>query len=137
MTPSKNNGLKLIPRSGATTATLAGLVVGIIGILIQYATTPEKFGGFPPGIYFIGGSAILVWLLQRLSWGTVPAILITLQIIVLGGFVRGELTDNLRSSDVLTVVGNLVLLAGMVFASGAAVVAMVQNFRSRSHAKVA
>lgn len=137
MTDSKSTGLKLVPRSRAIVATLAGLLVGIIGILMQYAVTPEKFPGFPPGVYVIGGCGVLVWLLQRLSWGPLPAILVTLQIIVLGGFIQGELTKNLQSSNMMTVIANLVLLVGMVFASVAAVVAIRRNLRDRARRQTA
>lgn len=113
--------MSLVPRSWKVAAVLGGLGIAIVGLLIQFAADPVKFWPFPPGIYFILGAALIVWLMQRWRIAPLAGILIGLWI-NFGGIVRGELFANLASGDVLTIVGNVVMEIGLL---GAVVIGIV------------
>ncbi|WP_433132130.1 hypothetical protein ACQPWW_12115 [Micromonospora sp. CA-240977] len=117
------------PRS--TRLSLCGLVVGILGLLIQWIADPGKFPVFPPGIVFIVVCGALVVFTVRRWWAPVFSVLISLWI-VLGGWAAGQLTPNFRSENLGTVAGNVVMSIGLVFAAISGIVAMVGAWQARA-----
>jgi hypothetical protein len=111
--------------------SLWGLVVGILGLVIQWIADPAKFNPFPPGIVFIVAFGVLVVLTVRHWWAPVFSVLISLWI-VLGGWAADQLTPNLRSGDVGTVAGNVVMVLGLVFAAVTGIVAMVVAWQAHA-----
>lgn len=103
---------------------LGALGVAVVGLLIQFAGDPAKFWPFPPGISFILGAALLVWLMQRWRVAPLAGVLIGAWI-TFGGVVRGELFSNLVSGGVLTVLGNVVMEAGLLGAVVIGIAAIV------------
>jgi hypothetical protein len=124
--------------SRATSLSLAGLAVGIVGLLVQWAADPGKFGGvhktfgmaFPPGILFIAACGVLVVLTRRWWWHPVFAVLIAFWIVVMGS-VADQLQPNLVSSNPGTVAGNVVMALGLVSSGVAGVYGMVTGVRAR------
>lgn len=122
-----------------TMLTLAGLGVGIVGLLVQWAADPGKFGGvhrtfgmaFPPGILFIAGFGVLVVLTGRWWWHPVFAVLISFWIVGVGSL-AGKMGPNLVSSNLGTVLGNVVMAAGLIGSFVAGIYAMVATRRSRA-----
>lgn len=123
-----------IPRAGWW--ALTGLLVGIVGLVVQTIAEPAKFAAaersfgvpFPPGILFILGAAVLMLATCRWRWHPVFAVLIGLQIVV-GGVLAGVLLPNLVSPVIGTVVGNAVMTVGLVAAIVAGVVAIAAPHR--------
>ena len=111
--------------------SLSGLVVGVLGLVVQWIADPDKFPGFPPGIVFIVVCGALVVILARFWWAPVFAVLISLWI-VLGGWAAGQLTPNFTSDNGGTVVGTAVMALGLAFAAITGIVAMVGARRARS-----
>jgi hypothetical protein len=111
------------PRS--TKLSLAGLAVGVLGLVIQWIADPVKFGGFPPGIIFIAVCAALVVVASGRRWAPIFSVLISLWIVVVGGVLGGKLTPNLLSPDMGTVAGTAVMSIGLLFAAVTGIVAMV------------
>lgn len=117
----------------STKHSLAGLAVAVMGLLVQWTADPGKFGVFPPGIIFIATCAALVVVASGRWWAPVFSVLISLWI-VFGGWAAGELTANLRSGDVGTVAGNVIMALGLALAAVTGVVAMVVGRRAREDA---
>lgn len=111
-------------RSPLYNAVLAGLGLAVVGLLIQFAAEPAKFGGFPPGIVFISVAALLVWLTRRWRVAPLAGVLIGIWITI-GGITSGQLASNLASSNPLTVTGNIVMEFGLLGAAVAGIVAMI------------
>ena len=114
-----------------TTLTLAGLGVAVVGLLIQWVADPDKFAGanktfglpFPPGILFIAVFGLLTFLSRRWRWHPVFAMLIAVQIVV-GGALADKLQPNLVSDNAGTVLGNVVMVVGLVGSFVCGLVAM-------------
>jgi hypothetical protein len=119
------------PRS--TKLSLAGLAVGILGLVVQWIADPAKFGGFPPGIIFIAAFGALTVVTSRWWWAPIFSVLISLWI-VFGGWAAGKLIPNFRSGDAGTVAGNAVMTLGLLFAAVTGVVAMRAGRRARADA---
>jgi hypothetical protein len=102
-------------RNRSLLLTLGGLAVGVAGLVLQWIADPDKFGGFPPGIYAIAAAGALTWFGRRWRWSPLAAVLMGLWIVV-GGTLAGKLQENLTSGDTLTVAGNLVMAAGLLLA---------------------
>ncbi|WP_082771875.1 hypothetical protein [Actinoplanes sp. TFC3] len=117
--------------NATTRLSLYGLAVGVLGLVIQWAAEPDKFPVFPPGIIFIVVLGVLVVATARFWWAPVFAVLISLWI-VFGGLASGQLTPNLVSSNAGTVVGNVVMSIGLLFAAVTGVVAMRQRWQART-----
>jgi hypothetical protein len=114
---TQSGGNRHRPRSRLTTATLGGLAVGVLGLLLQFIADPAKFGVFPPGIYFVVVAAAILWLHERWRWSPLIAVALGLWIVI-GGTLSGDLPANLASSDILTVAGNIVMVLGPLGAAG-------------------
>ena len=121
----------------ATLIAFAGLLVGVLGLIIQWLANPAKFAAassgfgvpFPPGIIFIVVAGALTLVTARWWWHPIFTALIAFWIVV-GGALAGQLTPNLLSHNVGTVAGNVVMSLGLIVALVAGVVSMVGAFRS-------
>lgn len=107
---------------------MAGLGIGIVGLLIQWNADPVKFPGFPPGIIIIAAFGVLVVLTGKWWWSPLPATLISLWIAGVG--IR-PLIDNLRSANGGLVFGTAVMAVGLYGAAVAGIIGAVQGFRRR------
>lgn len=125
--------------SRSTVLSYAGLLVGILGLLVQWAADPSKFADgqrsfgvtFPPGILFILACGVLMLATSRWWWHPVFAVLIAFWIVVMGT-VADQLPPNLVSHNPGTVAGNVVMALGLIFAAVTGVSAMVSGRRARS-----
>ncbi|WP_051581329.1 hypothetical protein [Pseudonocardia acaciae] len=111
-------------RSRWGTAVLVGLGIAVVGLLIQFAGEPAKFGVFPPGIVFIAVAGLIVWLTRRWRVGPLAGVLVGAWI-TFGGVRGGQLAANLASSNALTVAGNVVMEVGLLGAVVTGVIGMV------------
>jgi len=107
----------------STKLSLSGLAVGVLGLIWQWIADPDKFGGFPPGIYVIAACAALVVVASGRWWAPVFSVLISLWIVV-GGWAADQLIPNFRSGNAGTVAGTAVMTLGLVFAAVTGIVAM-------------
>jgi len=121
----------MVAASKGTRLSLWGLAGGVAGLVIQWIADPGKFNPFPPGIAFIVVMGALVVFTARHWWAPVFSVLISLWIIV-GGWAAGQVTPNLRSGDVGTVAGNVVMLLALAFAAVAGIVAILGGWRARA-----
>ena len=124
--------------SRSTVLSYAGLLTGILGLLIQWAADPSKFSDgeqsfgvtFPPGILFILAFGVLMLATSRWWWHPVFAVLIAFWIVVMGT-VADQLQPNLVSHNPGTVGGNVVMALGLILAGVTGVSAMVTGRRAR------
>ena len=114
------------PRSPLLRTTLVGLGVAVVGLLLQFAADPARFGAFPTGIYVIVAVAAITWFGRRFRWTPLLAVLLGLWITV-GGLLGDQLQPNLTSPVALTVAGNLVMVVGLVVAVVAGVLTIWRN----------
>lgn len=110
--------------SRGTLASLAGLLVGIVGLVIQWIADPAKFGGFPPGIAFVAGAGLLTLATARWWWNPVFAVLIAVWIVGAGSL-ADQMQPNLVSSNIGTVAGTVVMAAGLIAAAVAGLLDMI------------
>jgi hypothetical protein len=126
----------------STLISLAGLLIGVAGLVIQWIAEPAKFAdadlgiALPPGILFILAAGGLVLLTLRWWWHAVFAVLIAFWIAGVGTL-AGQVTPNLTSDNAGTVAGNLVMVAGLVLAFGAGLFSMVTARRARGRSRPA
>ncbi|SFW87031.1 hypothetical protein [Amycolatopsis australiensis] len=121
-----------------TLLAFAGMLVGITGLLVQWAANPAKFSAaqgffglaFPPGILFIVLAGLLMLATARWCWHSVFGAFIAFWIVGVGG-ISGQLAPNLVSSNPGTVAGNVVMSAGLILAFGAGIASMVHARRAR------
>lgn len=108
--------------------TIAGLVVGAIGIALLWAGgIPFPFYP-PPGIVILTAGALFV-ALTRLRW--TPAVGAALGLFVLVGFFLSTGVDNLTGAHGATVsVGSAIQLLGVATAAVAGVVATGRSYRA-------
>jgi hypothetical protein len=132
-----------LPRlSRSALISFAGLLVGIVGLLIQWFADPAKFAdavppfgvAFPPGIAFIVAFGVLTLLTARWWWHPAFTVLIAFWIVGVGGL-AGKLTPNLTSHNAGTVAGNVVMTAGLVLAFVAGIRSMITARRTRRTAR--
>lgn len=128
--------------SRSTLMSFAGLLVGIVGLIIQWFAEPSKFteavppigAAFPPGILFIVASGLLMLLTARWWWHAVFGVFIGFWIVGVGTL-AGKLTPNLASHNAGTVAGNVVMAAGLILAAIAGVRSMITARRTRRTAR--
>jgi hypothetical protein len=113
--------------------SVAGLAVGILGLIIQWIADPAKFHGFPPGIAFIAGCGVLVVVAAGRWWAPIFSVLISVWIL-LGGLAAGLLLPNFVSKNAGTVAGNAVMSVGLALAAITGILAMVAGRRTRADA---
>jgi hypothetical protein len=124
--------------SRSTLISLAGLLVGIGGLVIQWVADPSKFSdaqssfgvAFPPGIAFIVAAGLLMLVTARWWWHAVFGVFIAFWIAGVGTL-AGQLTPNLTSHNAGTVAGNVVMTAGLVLAFAAGLHSMITALRTR------
>jgi hypothetical protein len=116
-------------------ATIAGQAIGALGILVQWVAALEIFPGFPPGIVWVLGAAAIVWFDRRTTWSPLAAVVLGLWIVI-GGYLGGDLRDNLASSNGGLVAGNIVMVAGLLLSAGFGVLAIRHNRHVRTEPAV-
>lgn len=121
-----------------TILAFAGLLVGIVGLVVQWVADPAKFSGaegsfgisFPPGILFIAAFGLLMFLTARWWWHPLFGMLIAFWIVGLGAM-ADKLQPNLLSHNLGTVAGNVVMTAGLVLTFVAGLLAIASARRAR------
>jgi hypothetical protein len=124
--------------SRPTLITFAGLLVGILGLVIQWIAVPAKFAGaegtfgisFPPGIAILLAFGLLTLFTVRWWWHPVFAVLISFWIAG-AGTMAGKTGPNLTSHNVGTVAGTAIMIIGLVASFVAGIVSMRTGLRIR------
>jgi len=122
-----------------TLIAFAGLLVGIAGLVVQWAADPAKFSAaqgffglaFPPGILFIVVAGLLMLATARWSWHAAFGVFIAFWIVGVGG-ISGQLTPNLVSTNLGTVAGNVVMSVGLLLTFVAGIASIVSGRRARA-----
>jgi hypothetical protein len=117
-----------------TKQALAGLAIGIAGIIIQFIAAPEIFGTVPPGAFILAAFGLFVALGTRWWWSPLVGVAIAAWV-SFGGLLAGELVRNLRSGDALLVAGNIVMVIGLIGAVITGSLAAAEN-RGRRHSPI-
>ncbi|QDZ15976.1 hypothetical protein [Humibacter ginsenosidimutans] len=129
MTERRNTLIDLSDRSQKF--ALAGLAVGIVGLVIQWIADPAKFGySFPPGIWFIAAFGLVTILTSRWSFSAVFSVLIAAWI-MFGGIATDKLQPNLVSHNLGTVTGNVVMSIGLIVTVVFGIISIVLRLRRR------
>ena len=119
--------------SGPRAATVAGLMVGALGIAILWASGVEFPIYPPPGIVILLAGAIFVSLA---SWPWAPAVGAFLGLFVTVGFVVSGGPPNLVGRDGTSVaIGTWIQLTGVLTALIAGVIATQANYRKQAQAR--
>lgn len=124
--------------SRGTLVTLAGLLVGVAGLVIQWIADPAKFAGaegtfgvsFPPGIAFILVFGLLTLLTARWWWHPIFAAFIAFWIAGVGTM-ADKMQPNFASHNPGTVAGTTVMAAGLALAFIAGLVSTRAARRTR------
>ena len=118
--------------SGPRAATVAGLVVGALGIAILWAAGVEFPIYPPPGLVILLAGAIFVGLA---SWPWAPAVGAFMGLFVTVGFVISGSPPNLFGRDGTSVlIGTWIQMVGVVTALVAGVIATRINYRKQPQA---
>jgi hypothetical protein len=126
------------PLSRPTLVTFGGLLIGILGLIIQWIAQPAKFAGgegtfgisFPPGIAFILVFGLLTLFTARWWWHPLFAAFISFWIVGVGS-IADKLQPNLTSHNTGTVAGNAVMAVGLTVAFVAGLISAVAGRRAR------
>jgi hypothetical protein len=119
--------------SGPRAATVAGLVVGAVGIAVLWAAGVEFPIYPPPGIVILLAGAIFVGLAP---WPWAPAVGAFLGLFVTVGFVASGGPPNLVGRDGTSVaIGTWIQMAGVLTALVAGVIATRANYRTHAQAR--
>jgi hypothetical protein len=119
--------------SGPRAATVAGLVVGAVGIAILWAAGVEFPIYPPPGIIILLAGAIFVGLT---SWPWAPAVGAFLGLFITVGFVASGGPPSLLGQDGTGVaIGTWIQMAGVLTALAAGVIATRANYREQAQAR--
>jgi hypothetical protein len=124
--------------SRPTLVTLGGLLLGILGLIIQWIAQPAKFSGaegtfgvsFPPGIAFILVFGLLTLFTARWWWHPFFAAFIGFWIVGVGS-IADKLQPNLTSHNTGTVAGNVVMAVGLTLAFLAGLISAAAGRRAR------
>jgi hypothetical protein len=118
--------------SRSTLASLAGLLIGIAGLIIQWIADPAKFAGdpFPPGIAFIAAAGLLMVVTARWWWHPVFGVLIAVWIVGVGTL-AGQMQPQLVSDNPGTVAGASVMAGGLILTAVAGVRGMITARRPK------
>jgi hypothetical protein len=108
--------------------TVIGQIIGVVGLLVQWQAAPQLFGGFPPGVVYVGAAACIVLLDRRSAWSPASAILLS-AFIAIGGLAGGDTSRNLSMGNTGLAVGVWILYAGLAVSVIAGVVAIVVGRR--------
>lgn len=133
---------RLTSLNRSTLVSMGGLLVGIVGLIVQWIAVPAKFSGaegtfgisFPPGIAFIAAFGLLTLLTARWWWHGVFGAFIAFWIVGVGSM-ADQLQPNLFSDNPGTVAGNVVMSAGLIVAFAAGLVSAVTGRRNRKAAR--
>ncbi|MBY8883762.1 hypothetical protein K7472_02750 [Streptomyces sp. PTM05] len=128
--------LQPLRHSRGTLVSLGGLLVGILGLVVQWFADPAKFGGFPPGILFLIVFGLLTAVTAKWWWHPVFAVFIAFWIVGVGGL-AGQLTPNLTSHNPGTVTGNVIMTLGLAVTFVAGILSMITARRTRRTAPTA
>ena len=119
--------------SGPRAATVAGLVVGAVGIAILWASGVEFPIYPPPGIVILLAGAIFVSLAP---WPWAPGVGAFLGLFVTVGFVASGGPPNLVGRDGTSVaIGTWIQMTGVLTALIAGVIATRANYRTPAKAR--
>ena len=126
------------PLSRPTLVTFGGLLLGILGLVIQWIAQPAKFAGaegtfgisFPPGIAVILVFGLVTLCTARWWWHPLFAVFISFWIVGVGS-IADKLQPNLTSHNPGTVAGNAVMAVGLLLAFVAGIVSAVAGRRAR------
>jgi hypothetical protein len=120
--------------SGPRAATVAGLVVGAVGIAVLWASGRIDFPFYPPpGIVILLAGAIFVGLAP---WPWAPAVGAFLGLFVTVGFVISGGPPNLVGREGTSVaIGTWIQMAGVLTALIAGVIATRANYRKPTKAR--
>jgi hypothetical protein len=120
--------------SGARAATVAGLVVGAIGIAILWASGVEFPVAVPPGLVILLAGALFVGLT---SWRWTPAVGAFLGLFVTVGFLISPtgLTNLFGEAGTSVAIGQGIQLIGVLTALVAGLIATRANYRKPAHAR--
>jgi hypothetical protein len=119
--------------SGPRTATVAGLVVGALGIAVLWASGVEFPIYPPPGIIILLAGAIFVGLA---SWPWAPAVGAFMGLFVTVGFVVSGGPPNLFGRDGTSVaIGTWIQMCGVLTALIAGVIATGANYQKQAQAR--
>jgi hypothetical protein len=119
--------------SGPRAATVAGLVVGAVGIAVLWASGVEFPIYPPPGIVILLAGAIFVGLAP---WPWAPGVGAFLGLFVTVGFVASGGPPNLFGRDGTSVaIGTWIQMAGVLTALIAGVIATRANYRKPTQAR--
>jgi hypothetical protein len=119
--------------SGPRTATVAGLVVGALGIAVLWASGVEFPIYPPPGIIILLAGAIFVGLA---SWPWAPAVGAFMGLFVTVGFVVSGGPPNLFGRDGTSVaIGTWIQMTGVLTALIAGVIATRANYQKQAQAR--
>lgn len=123
----------------STLVTFGGMLIGIVGLIIQWVAEPSKFSeaegtfgvSFPPGIAFIVAFGVLMLFTARWWWHAVFGVFIAFWIVGVGSLAN-QLQPNLVSPNAGTVTGNAVMAVGLVLAFVAGLISMTTARRART-----
>jgi hypothetical protein len=119
--------------SGPRAATVAGLVVGAVGIAILWASGVEFPFYPPPGMIILLAGAIFVGLTP---WPWAPAVGAFLGLFMIVGFVASGGPPSLFGQDGTGVaIGSWIQMAGVLTALAAGVIATRANYREPAQAR--
>ncbi|HEX4223281.1 MAG TPA: hypothetical protein VHZ97_13020 [Pseudonocardiaceae bacterium] len=118
-------------RNQAVTWTIAGLLLAVIALLIEWQSAPQFFPGFPPGVVYVAGAAVIVLLDRRSPWSPASAILLS-AFITIGGTAGGDMTRDLAAGNTGLTIGVWLMNAGLGLAVVAGIVAIVIGRRRAS-----
>lgn len=110
--------------------TIAGLVVGAVGIAILWAAGVKFPTPVPPGIVILAAGAVFLALSR---WRWVPAVGAGLGLFVVTGFLISPtgIPNLIGQAGPAVAVGQAVQVVGVTTALIAGVVALVNNYRHR------